>query len=128
MSTRSSLKSRQTLSDDFTPYDNSNPRVSKCEQQRTWKRFFLVYELKDANVIGRNKDWMIASKIHLNLCNIIGIYQLVFESLKCQRLKIMLIFIVHCGLCSKDLGISTCLCHLYELIAMYYVVEMIAII
>ena len=93
MSTRSSLKSRQTLSDDFTPYDNSNPRVSKCEQQRTWKRFFLVYELKDANVIGRNKDWMIASKIHLNLCNIIGIYQLVFESLKCQRLKIMLIFI-----------------------------------
>ena len=53
MSTRSSLKSRQTLSDDFTLYDNSNPRVSKCEQQRTWKRFFLVYELKDANVIGR---------------------------------------------------------------------------
>ena len=126
MSTRSSLKSRQTLSDDFTPCDNSNPRVSKCEQQRTWKRFFLVYELKDANVIGRNKDWMVASKIHLNLCNIIGIYQLVFESLKCQRLKIMLIFIVHCGLCSKDWGISTCLCHFYELTAMYYVVEMIA--
>ena len=126
MSTRSSLKSRQTLSDDFTPYDNSNPRVSKCEQQRTWKRFFLVYELKDANVIGRNKDWMIASKIYLNLCNIIGIYQLVFESLKCQRLKIMLIFIVHCGLCSTDWGISICLCHFYELIAMYYVVEMIA--
>ena len=39
MSTRSSLKSRQTLSDDFTPYDNSSPRVSKCEQQELEKDF-----------------------------------------------------------------------------------------
>ena len=125
MSTRSSLKSRQTLSDDFTPYDNSNPRVSKCEQQRTWKRFFLVYELKDANVIGRNKDWMVASKIHLNLCNIIGILVSVWK-FKMSKTKNnahihCALWIVQQRLRHKYLSLS-----FYELTAMYYVVEMIA--